>query len=266
MLDYDGTIVATEQRLEPPSIQLIDELARLIEAGVQVGIATGRGGSAGEALRNVMPGPLQPIVVMGYYNGGYIRTLDVDIRDDPAPAISSISRAFEWLKANSEFFHEFEAKNSGVQILVPKQCMACPERFIAELDRCPPIVSGEIRATQSGHSVDLIPTSVTKISVVDELARRIGGKAPGILRVGDSGSWQGNDFDLLDHPLGISVGEVSDRLDRCWSVFGDQLTGVPALVKLLQSLVPDDCGDLRLERRLLGRYWGGRPFAGGSRG
>ena len=258
VLDYDGTMVATEKRFKPPSPQLIDELARLIEADVQVAIATGRGGSSGEALRDVMPGPLLPTVVMGYYNGGYIRTLDVDIRDDPAPANLSVSRAFEWLKANSELFHQFEAKISGIQILVPKRSLACPETFAAELDRCPPIASGEIRATQSGHSVDLIPAFVTKTAVVDELARRIGGSAPGILRVGDSGAWQGNDFDLLDHPLGISVGEVSGRLDGCWSVFGNQLTGPTALVKLLQALLPDDHGGLRLERRLLARYWDGR--------
>lgn len=91
LLDYDGTVVATESRLDPPESAIVSELIRLADAGIAVGFATGRGGSAGVALRKALPERLHPNITIGYYNGGHVRTLDVNIEDDRPQADASLA-------------------------------------------------------------------------------------------------------------------------------------------------------------------------------
>ncbi len=50
VFDYDGTLVATDNRFALPDNAIIKELVRLYRAGLKLGIATGRGGSVGEDL------------------------------------------------------------------------------------------------------------------------------------------------------------------------------------------------------------------------
>lgn len=54
---------------------MVAEVVRLLRAGVPVGVATGRGGSAGNALRKAVPERLWERVVVGYYNGGELAPL-----------------------------------------------------------------------------------------------------------------------------------------------------------------------------------------------
>ena len=53
VLDYDGTIVRTDDRYSPPTADISLELERLHRVGLRIGIATGRGSSAGKDLRKV---------------------------------------------------------------------------------------------------------------------------------------------------------------------------------------------------------------------
>ena len=64
---------------------------------MKVAIATGRGSSAGKDLRKVMKPALHTHITIAYYNGGYIRTLDVDTKMERPPADASIDEAIAWL-------------------------------------------------------------------------------------------------------------------------------------------------------------------------
>ncbi len=55
VLDYDGTIVDTRNRFDPPVDDITMQLIRIIEAGAQLAIATGRGVSARRDLRVCLP-------------------------------------------------------------------------------------------------------------------------------------------------------------------------------------------------------------------
>ena len=79
VLDYDGTIVDTRDRFVPACDEMIAELVRLLDAGVLIGIATGRGGSVQRDLRSKLPENLWRRVLVGYYNGAEIDYLDVDV-------------------------------------------------------------------------------------------------------------------------------------------------------------------------------------------
>ena len=60
----------------------------------------------------------------------------------------------------------------------------------------------------SSHSVDILPAGTSKTAVVDALDKEHSGC---VLRIGDQGSAGGNDFELLNTGLSLSVDRVSSR-------------------------------------------------------
>ena len=113
------------------------------------------------------------------------------------------------------------------------------------------MAAGAVRVTRSGHSLDLIPAGSSKINVADSVAHDLAADVV-VLRLGDQGGRAGNDNELLTHPYGISVQEVCGRDDGCWSLFGAQVTGPDALLRLLQALKPDVHGRVRIDMKALG--------------
>jgi fructoselysine-6-P-deglycase FrlB-like protein len=245
VFDYDGTIVTTEGRFEVPNQPVVDELIRLHRAGVKLGIATGRGGSAGEDLRKVLPVDILPSIVIGYYNGGYLRTADVNIDLDPPAANPAIAATALWLDGRNELFLKKKFKAGPVQIGVDMRCLRHPYRFALDLAACPQVASAEVWISASGHSFDIIPSTSSKTTVV-EAVRESARPGTAILCFGDSGASSGNDHALLSHPHGISVGEVCSAPNGCWSLFGGTITGPEALLRVLSALVPSRSGEIRL--------------------
>jgi hypothetical protein len=81
----------------------------------------------------------------------------------------------------------------------------------------------------SSHSIDVLAPSVTKLAVVNAL--------PGpVLRIGDKGRFPGNDFALLDDPLGLSVDEVSSSTGNCWNLLAAGYRGVTGTLEYLRSI------------------------------
>lgn len=246
VFDYDGTIVSTEGRFELPQQAIVDQLVRLHRGGVRLGIATGRGGSAGEDLRKVLPEDVLPSIIIGYYNGGYIRTADINIDLDPPAADPAIAATSAWLDQQDHLFLEKKFKSRPVQICVDMHTLRHPYRFALDLAACPQVASGEVRIFASGHSFDIIPASSAKKSVV-EAVRVAAGEGAAVLCFGDSGASSGNDHALLSHVHGISVGEVCGEPNGCWSLFGGAVTGPEALLRVLSALVASVSGEIRLD-------------------
>jgi hypothetical protein len=74
------------RRFDPLDPEIGRHLAALIGNGVVLGIAAGRGRSAGAALRAVLPQDLWSSVLVGYYNGSIVSSLDnFDLEADPEP-------------------------------------------------------------------------------------------------------------------------------------------------------------------------------------
>lgn len=250
VFDYDGTIVSTDDRYVVPGQRIVDELIRLHQAGVTLGIATGRGGSAGEDLRKVLPAEMLPSVIIGYYNGGYLRTADIDIELDPPEADPAITATAAWLDEQDHLFLKKQFKKGRVQICIDMDCLRHPYRFSLDLAACPQMEYGEVRLSASGHSFDIIPSSTTKTAVV-EAVQNVVGSDKAVLCFGDSGASSGNDHALLSHPHGISVGDVCGAPNGCWSLFGSAITGPEALLRVLSALVPSASGEIRLDTAAL---------------
>ncbi len=251
VMDYDGTVVTTEGRFDPPDEEIVEELIRLNREGMAIGFASGRGKSLGRVLRDAFPAEITAQILVGYYNGGHLRAADVDITDDrpaPDPAIGEIAT---WLAARPDLFLNGEMDRKEIQIEMNMANLRSPHRFPAELMRCPAIADGQARVLSSAHSFDIVPSSSSKLRVIDaiEKASESGGA---VLSIGDSGTITGNDHALLARPHGISVDTVCPDLAGCWSLFGSRLTGPAALLRILRAMLRSDLGGIRLNRDALG--------------
>lgn len=245
VLDYDGTIVRTEDRYSPPNAEIAGELERLHRAGLRIGIATGRGSSAGRDLRTILDPSIHRDVLMGYYNGGYMQTLDVDTKTRRPQADPGIDEVIAWMEGRPDLFRGFERPEPGVQITLQMDNLTHPERFSIDARECPAVRDGRVRIVRSAHSLDIVVSRATKMNVVHIIAEGLSdGRA--VLCIGDSGSRQGNDNALLSNLYGISVGEVCSTPNGCWSLFGDHITGPDALLKVLRALVLRDVSEIRL--------------------
>jgi hydroxymethylpyrimidine pyrophosphatase-like HAD family hydrolase len=235
-LDYDGTTVPTDDRLSRPNQQIVAHLIRLIKGGIQVAFATGRGGSVGEMLREVFPAQIQPLIIMGYYNGGHIRTLDVDIRHDPPPEDAALRQVAEWVENNGLLKPGVKLKRGNIQIMLNHSDVVDSTTFQHRMMSCPELVAEEVRLVSSHHSFDFLAKGSNKRLVLDEIRRQSGDAMVAILCVGDSGSPCGNDRDLLSEGTGISVDSVCGMVNGCWSLFGVETTGPAALLLVLEAL------------------------------
>lgn len=250
VFDYDGTIVSTKGRYSSPAPAIVDELVRLHHAGLAIGVATGRGGSVGEELRRILPSDIVGSVLVGYYNGGRVRTADLDIEKEFSQPDPAIQEAAVWLRNRGDLFVDPEFKTRDVQITINKDALRHPYRFPLDLSACPALASGRVRITSSGHSYDIVPAASNKLTVVEAMRVTL---RPGaeILCFGDSGSRAGNDHVFLAHPFGISVGDVCGAPDGCWSLFGVSPAGPEALLKVLRALVPSVDGRVCLDMATL---------------
>ncbi|WP_193368048.1 hypothetical protein [Pelagibius marinus] len=250
VFDYDGTIVTTAGRWSVPDKEIVDELVRLHRAGLKIGFATGRGGSAGEDLRKVLPADMLRSILIGYYNGGHLRTADVNIDHDHPAADPAITETAAWLDRRGDLFHRCEFKHREVQITVDMDKLRHPYRFPVDLKDCAPFADGRVRVVGSSHSYDIIPTASCKLVVVEALKAALPGGVE-VLCFGDSGSRPGNDHALLSHRFGISVGDVCGAANGCWSLFGAGPVGPEALLRILRALLSRD-GKIRLNVASLG--------------
>ena len=75
VLDYDGTLCSSQRRFDGPTPDLA-KLTKLLEGGVAIGIATGRGRSVRTDLQKYLPEEHWSSILIGYYNASDISTLD----------------------------------------------------------------------------------------------------------------------------------------------------------------------------------------------
>jgi hypothetical protein len=243
VMDYDGTIVATDERFSPPRADVLDQLVRLHSADVVIAIATGRGGSAGEALRLVLPASMHEDVIMGYYNGGHVVQLSVDIAAVPPPPVPAIAAIAALLTSHPLVPAECSWRDSGIQLTIPTAALADAGALVDALSRCPEVADGQVRITRSAHSVDLIPSTATKLAVVEAARRRLAADEE-VITIGDSGARGENDCELLSREHGISIGSVCGRHDGSHSLLDRGIDGPQALVKVLSAMVVGD--DMRI--------------------
>jgi len=235
VFDYDGTLCDERHRFKAMPTSAAAALERLVRDGASVAIATGRGPSAGKAIRGSIDRSLWPNILIGYYNGAVIRPLE----DETDPLVEEISDGNDLIvRLRLEtVFADARIRGSGVQITIAisnaikfHQASSVAARVLDGL------VQNGVRIVASSHSIDLLLAGQSKLDVVDAVANQTGCDPDEVLRVGDRGRWPGNDADLLNHPLGLTVDEASPDLEHCWGLAPAGVKGLQATLHYLSRL------------------------------
>lgn len=242
ILDYDGTIVDTRHRFQPAHPAVAAELERIARSDATLAIATGRGVSVRKDLRAILPAELWSRVIIGYYNGAMIGTLGDDSMpdgtDEVCPELKELAEAFA---TSDELAGSAKQTNRRYQItLEPRQFMA--ENRLWDIAHQLILRTGcrEAIVTRSSHSVDIVASGVSKTNVINLVQERCPGRQ--ILTIGDRGRWPGNDYDLLNAPMGLSVDEVSVDPVTCWNLAPPGQRGIAVTRSYLEALEAVDGG------------------------
>ena len=250
VMDYDGTIVDTRHRYEPPHDDMTSELVRLLEAGIHFGIATGRGKSVRDALRECLPEPLWPLVFIGYYNGAEVAVLcDDSIPDGASEPCDELASLAEALRTQPEITEVAEQTDRRFQITLEAKNTIRSNR-LWDLTQQTLLLSkySNVTVTRSGHSIDIVAPGVSKLNVLTRLHECIGDK--GVLRIGDQGRWPGNDYELLQDKFALSVDRTNVDPKTCWNLGPRGQRGEVVTLNYLMAL-HEWKGEIRFRRKAL---------------
>lgn len=220
VFDYDGTICSSERKFDGPDKLMTIQLNNIVENGFYIGIATGRGKSVRRDLQKIISKNHWSQVLIGYYNGSEMGLLD----DNSLPNLN--------LKKNVslENLYKTLVNYEGLEIectLRPKQLTVefSNEINLSELkETIIQIVKSSLQKNieilESSHSIDIIPSDVSKTDVLSPLKKILEVKqlSTDLLCIGDKGKWPGNDYMLLDTTYSLSVHEVNNKKDNCWNI------------------------------------------------
>ncbi|MBU2772518.1 HAD hydrolase family protein [Acidithiobacillus ferrooxidans] len=241
--DFDGTLCRVENRFDGMDPAHVEHISTLIRQGLSFAIATGRGNSLNDSLRASFAPDIHHKIVVGYYNGSFIARLDEDFQQPVANP--EFAELWHWLKGSTYGFlakpldqlargGQFSLRLASVQ-----QCTTLRAAIGAWLD-----ITGRHgwRVFCSGHSIDVLDAGTSKCLVVDYLASHLGiNPITQILRLGDCGQEDGNDFELLREGLSLSCSNsMSSDLCSCWNFGARGNNQTDTTMSYLRALVPAD--------------------------
>lgn len=238
VLDYDGTCCTTEGRYALPETGIQLELQRILELGLRIGFASGRGASLHRDLRKWVPRKHWNQIVLGLYNGAVLLGLADEVADQ-SQCESSLAEARDRL-ADCAFAHllALEAHKHQVEVRL-KSARSWSGTALAVavqeiLHRSPAL---PVKVVASAHSVDILHSSTSKQAVLDLMRQRCDG---GILAIGDQGHVGGNDFEMLAAMTStLTVDRCSGDATRCWNLDDKGHRGPVLLERYLRAIRKD---------------------------
>ncbi len=214
IFDYDGTLHDKENQNNQETV-IWDKVIEILQAGIILGIATGRGKSVREEINKKIPKELLDKVWIAYYNGAVIAKAN----EEGVPDISS--------KKIPEVFYEIADKireisrNSLYVEIRPYQITVLDSDIskisIREVKQLL-FEYADFKMVISSHSLDIVPNKYGKRNLIKMWHKNGLVNEDEILCIGDSGEEEGNDFELLKEWNGISVDRVSKRVSGCWNL------------------------------------------------
>ena len=240
--DYDGTLSASNHKSRFTN-RLCDEinnaLLPLLENGIQIVVATGRGKSVGDSFMNSFDQKYWPQITVGYYNGAC-----------PLP-LGEEDKLKAWKK--KPFDSELKVLSDELQRRLPENCIQYEltarnlqlsiEEVTSDSDAellyntCREIIWDKhlmgIRVWRSSHSMDIVVYhEVSKLNVIEN--------PDTTLCIGDYGSVEGNDYELLTSMYSLSVDKVSKNTENCWNIAPSGVYGLDATLYYLSRLTVKD--------------------------
>ena len=239
VFDYDETLCPSSNRFGSLPTDVSIALTNIVEHGVTLGIASGRGRSVGHAMRESLDRRVWGKVLVGYYNGGCVLRLsegDPSSTGEMAPALANFYSLLQKHQLLPEMC-DLEPRPHQIT-LTPRgnDSAASVLELILELAA----VNGTpgISVTRSSHSIDVLGPGVSKLSVVEACHDQIieNREEANVLRVGDSGTWNGNDLQLLSTPLSLSVADCPMNPSWAWNLAAPGHRGPEAALDYINAM------------------------------
>jgi HAD superfamily hydrolase (TIGR01484 family) len=253
VFDYDGTLSVSRREDGSPPAAIIDHLKGLVDHGVRVGIASGRGNSIQEELQRSLPESYWSKIYVGLYNAGHISSISV-APEKSRPTnefLSHVTRIVQGLKALGVPITTIRT-NHPYQVSVRFHEGANIEgNWFVIADALRQAGLDLSRVVKSKHSVDILSPQANKSRLVAYLIQEFKIDPYQILTVGDQGAWPGNDSSLLEHRYSLSVDAPSRRLDRGWKLAPTHKRDVDATLWYLNRI--RHVGDGQFQLNLSGR-------------
>lgn len=244
IFDYDGTLHDKNGNNEMEQ-QLFNILNKLLEKGIRLGIATGRGKSVRKELQRVIDKKFWDEILIAYYNGGVIGKL-ADA-SQPDKSAGAPPEAFERIAALIiPYIQRLNVDGLDDQNPYQLTIMADGEEHlywrllkeqIAEMK--------DIKVISSSHSIDIVPLKSSKNNIFDYWANW-GYDRDDFLIIGDSGQFGGNDYELLKNSCALSVDYVSEALESCWNFAHPGLRNLEATKSYLDMIETGNDGTFKL--------------------
>ena len=240
IFDYDGTLCSSSDRFNGISVEVRAALVRLLENGMILGIATGRGKSVREDLCNTLPKEFHDKVIVGYYNCGDIAPLgDSEHPNKNLPVGENLREIYDMLISYSFSLPiEPELKPNQITIEIGDKLQWNRVRStLIQLVRSKQ--ASNIEILESSHSMDIIDSIKTsKLKIIDVCSKMLKNMnlSSGCLCIGDKGQWPGNDYALLSTELSLSVDEVSSINNSCWNLCPTGVRNVDATLYYLKHI------------------------------
>lgn len=240
ILDYDRTLCGDEHRLTGPTIEMRDELIKVLRAGFMIGIVTGRGQSIRKALQKCIPKKYWKNLLVGYYNGAEIGGLADNTLPRTGEKIDSAFDQIQNLIMQASISDHIEITARPLQLTIESTNNDVWESIKPILYQKAMLVRDRnFLILESSRSIDIIKRpEVSKLNMVEAMKEQLfTRKLPQeCLCIGDKGKWPGNDFELLNTVYSLSVNEVSLDPASCWNLAPLGIRNADACLVYLRSL------------------------------
>lgn len=238
VFDYDGTLCPSQLRDAPPPSVVVAHLQKLIENGIVVGLASGRGRSMQEHLKTVVPEKLWGSIHLGLYNGGW--------RTDLGGKLPKQAESSEFLSHVTRIARRLQSLGAPIVDIRPTPPFQVSIRFREGIATEPMwfVIADALkeagldlsRMVRSKHSIDVLASGVGKPLVIADIIQRHKIEPFKVLTMGDQGAWPGNDASLLEHRYSLSVDIPSRRVDRGWKFAPEHKRNVDATLWYLERI------------------------------
>ena len=236
--DYDGTLSASDHTSRYTN-RLCDEIRNalmpLLENRVQVVVATGRGKSVGDSFKNSFNQKYWSLIKVGYYNGACLLALGDEEKLDEwknKPLDSELKELEEELKLRLPagcVGYKFEERR--LQLTIEGEMTQMESQMVYET--CREIIWDKqmkgIRVWRSSHSMDIVVNrEVSKLRVIEDPEYT--------LCIGDYGTVEGNDYEMLTSKYSLSVDRVSKNVASCWNIAPSGMKGLDATLYYISRM------------------------------
>ncbi|MCG8343876.1 MAG: HAD-IIB family hydrolase [Chlorobiales bacterium] len=241
VFDYDGTLCSSQRKAVPPPEKILKYIENLVRSGVEIGIASGRGGSIQEHLKEVLPDDILEHIQLGLYNGGWIgnAVLPPEKKNETSEFLNHVKRIAVRLRNLGAPIQEVKATQPYQISIRFQEGLSTEQMWFVMADSLRQAGLDLSSMVRSKHSIDVLAKGISKATLMAHIIQKFKINPNAILTMGDQGAWPGNDTALLEHRYSLSVDVPSRRLDRGWKLAPAHLRDVDATLWYLEQFTID---------------------------